>query len=439
MLVVAGMAGAAATMILLEVPLAIAISLSAIIFAWGSSGTPVQVLTIQMSAAASNFLLLAIPLFVFASRIMEAGGLAADLFRLAEILVGGIRGGLGVSVIVASMFFSGMTGAKVAEIAAITQTTVEPLRRRHYSREHAVAIVLAGSAAGELVPPAINMLIVGATLNTSVTKLFAGGLSAALLLGFLAAALIMIRGDKQQRVTAETPGDVSSHGAAVDDRAGTSVASAVRGGILAAFLPLLVFGGILEGVFSPTEAAGVACVYAMLMVMVVYRRVTVQQMFHIAVESAVLSGGLMLLVISASAFSEMLSAERLQFLLATALHGIEHSRCFAVLLSVALFIVMGSVLEGLPAVIIFAPILAPIAAAAGMDPVQFGVLVVAAIGLGLCLPPVGIGFVTACTVGKTQTAGVTGAYWPFVIALTIGVLLIGFVPAFSILLASYVR
>ncbi len=203
------------------------------------------------------------------------------------------------------------------------------------------------------------MLIVGATLNTSVTKLFAGGLSAALLLGFLAAALIMIRGDKQQRMTAETSSDVPSHDAAVDDLAGISVASAVRGGFLAALLPLLVFGGILEGVFSPTEAAGVACVYAILMVMLVYRRVTVPQMFDIAVESAVLSGGLMLLVISASAFSEMLSAERLQFLLATALHGIEHSRCFAVLLSVALFVVMGSVLEGLPAVIIFAPILAP--------------------------------------------------------------------------------
>lgn len=439
MLVVAGMAVAAALMILLEVPMAIGICLAAVAFAWVSNGTPVQVLTIQMFAASSNFLLLAIPLFVFASRIMEAGGLAADLFRLAELLVGRIRGGLGIAVIIASMFFSGMTGAKVAEIAAITQTVIGPLGRRNYSRGHAVAIVLAGSAAGELVPPAINMLIVAATLNCSVTKLFAGSLSAALLLGILTAALVVIRGDAQRRTSAETVEYLSNEPGNADELTETSLGSAIRGGILAALLPLLVFGGILEGVFSPTEAAGVACIYAILMVMFVYRRLTVRELFDIAADSAVLSGGLMLLVISASAFSEMLSAERLQFLLAGSLAGIEHSQWAVVVLSVTLFIVLGSVLEGLPAVIIFAPILAPVAAAAGMDPIQFGVLVVAAIGLGLCLPPVGIGFVTACAVADTRTSRVTKEYWPFVIVLTVGVLLIGFVPAFSTLLASYIR
>ncbi|MGH7709120.1 MAG: TRAP transporter large permease [Vulcanimicrobiaceae bacterium] len=433
------MALLAALLLVLGVPMALALGLSAVAIALASQATPIQVLTIQMFDTASKFLLLAIPLFVFASKLMEAGGLAADLVRLSELLVGKIRGGLGVAVVISAMFFSGMTGAKVAEIAAIAQTTIPSLRKRHYDVNYAVAIVIAGSAAGELVPPAINMIIVAGTLNTSVTKLFVGSVFGALLLGVLTSVLVIINGTGGLIHNGRANPALSSP---INDAGVLSTSStwdAIRGGLIAAFLPLLVFGGILGGIFSPTEAAGIACLYALLVVCVIYRRVDARGIFQIAADSAVLSGALMLLVICAAAFSQMLSIEGLQFALTSAASGIGHNGWIVVLVTIILFVVMGSVLEGLPAVIIFAPVLGPVAAIAGLDPTHFGVLMVAAIGLGLCLPPVGIGFVTACAVSNTGSAAVSKRYWPFVLVLLVGVFLIGFVPAFSTFLPRYVR
>lgn len=430
MLIIALMALVAAALLVFGVPMAMALGLSAVAVAIASHATPIGILTIQMFDTSSNFLLLAIPLFVFASKLMESGGLAADLVRLSELIVGRIRGGLGVAVVISAMFFSGMTGAKVAEIAAIAQTTVPSLRKRNYDVNYAAAIVVAGSAAGELVPPAINMIIVAGTLNTSVTKLFVGSIFGALLLGVLTCILIFIKGNPKF-----TPARTGDTGALST----SSTAQAIRGGLVAAFLPLLVFGAILGGVSSPTEAAGIACLYAIFVVCVVYRRVSLRGIFETAADSAVLSGALMLLVICAAAFSQMLSIEGLQFALTSAVQGIAHSGWIVVLLTIVLFVVMGSVLEGLPAVIIFAPVLGPVAAIAGIDPTHFGVLLVASIGLGLCLPPVGIGFVTACAVSQTESAAVTKRYWPFVIVLLLGVFMIGFVPAFSTYLPRYVR
>lgn len=428
------MALLAGVLLIFGVPMAFAIGVSAAGVAFISGVTPVQVLTVQMFDTSTSFLLIAIPLFVFASSIMAAGGLASDLIRLAELIVGRLRGGLGVAIVGSSMLFSGMTGAKVAEIAALSQTAVPALKQRRYDPNYAATIVLAGSAAGELVPPAINMIIVGEVLNTSVTKLFVGSVAPAVFLGALVSVLVVAKGSKKSLMTMGTG---SPHPQQHLSQSSTS--RAIVGGIVAAGLPLLVFGGILGGAFSPTEAAGVACLYSMLVVSVVYRRLGLKQLLRLAADSAVLSGALVLLVVCAAAFSQMLSIQQVQFRLVTAFAGLGNSQILLVAVTVLLFVVMGSVLEGLPAVIIFAPVLAPIAAAAGMDPTHFGVLIVAAIGLGLCLPPVGIGFVTACAVSEAKSADVTKHYLPFVAVLLAGVLAIGFIPQFSTFLPDLIH
>lgn len=435
MLLILSMVLLAAVLLIFGVPMAFAIGVSAVAVALISGVTPVQVLTVQMFDTSTSFLLIAIPLFVFASTIMAEGGLASDLIRLAELIVGRIRGGLGVAVIGSSMLFSGMTGAKVAEIAALAQTAVPALKQRRYNPNYAATIVLAGSAAGELVPPAINMIIVGEVLNTSVTKLFVGSVVPAVFLGVLASVLVVVKGlNKSPKTTQAVP-----TGPSKQHLSESSTPRAILGGLVAAGLPLLVFGGILGGVFSPTEAAGIACLYAMLVVGVVYRRLRFKQLLKLAADSAVLSGALVLLVICANAFSQMLSIQQLQFRLVTAFAGLGNNQILLIVVTILLFVVMGSVLEGLPAVIIFAPVLAPIAGAAGMDPTHFGVLIVAAIGLGLCLPPVGIGFVTACAVSGTKSAAVTKEYLPFVAVLLLGVLAIGFLPQFSTFLPNLIH
>lgn len=437
MLVLGFMALLTVVLLVLGVPMAFAIGLAPVAIALQTGATPVQVFTVQMFSTASNFLLLAIPLFVFASKVMEAGGLAADLVRLAELIVGRLRGGLGVAVVLSSMLFSGMTGAKVAEVAAISQTTVPALRHRGQDPSYAAAIVVAASAAGELVPPAINMIIVAETLSVSVTGLFAGSILAAVLLGVLTCALVIVRGDRPGR-TIEA-GDASVSADADVSLSQSSTWAAVRGGVVAGFLPLIVFGGILKGIFSPTEAAGVASLYAIVVVGIVYRRLSWRRLLGIAADSAVLSGALMLLIMAAAVFSQMLSVEQLQFTITQVIGHMGNSSSVVVLITILLFVTTGSVLEGLPAVIIFAPVLAPLAAAAGINPTQFGVLLVACIGLGLCLPPVGICFVTACAVSDTLAAKVTRRYWPFAVVLLVGVLLIGFFPPFSTFLPRFVQ
>lgn len=427
MFIILGMVIAAALLLFAGVPVAFAIGLAPVAIALLTGAIPVQVLTVQMVDTATSPLLLAIPLFVFASKIMEAGGLAADLVRLAELIVGKVRGGLGVAIVLASMLFSGMTGAKVAEVSAIAQSAVPPLRARGHDEHYVTSIVVAGSAAGELVPPAINMIIVASVLNTAVTRLFLGGLLPAAFLGILVSAVIVIKGARKDAVF--SGGDTGT----------AARLRAARGGLIAAGLPVMVFAGIFGGVFSPTEAAGMACLYAIIAVGGIYRRLTFGQLYRIAADAATLSGALMLLIMSASALAQILSAEQLQFTLTKLIIGLGASKLLVIIGTIVLFIVMGSVLEGLPAVVIFAPVLAPIAHAAGIDPTHFGVILVAAMGLGLCLPPVGIGFVTACSVAGVDTGATARRYMRFIPILIVGVLLIGFIPAFSTLLPNLVK
>lgn len=271
------------------------------------------------------------------------------------------------------------------------------------------------------------MVIVAGVLNTAVTRLFLGSVLPAAFLGILVSAVVVVKGAHKEPVFSS------------GDPVATSALRAVRGGLVAAGLPAMVFAGIFAGVFSPTEAAGMACLYAVIVVGGLYRRLTFAQLCRTAADSAVLAGALMLLIMCASAFSQILSVEQLQFALGDLAHGFLASKFVVITGTILLFVVMGSVLEGLPAVLIFAPVLAPIATAAGIDPTHFGVMLVAAMGLGLCLPPVGIGFVTACSVAGVESGAVARRYMRFVPILVVGVLLVGYIPSFSTFLPNLVK
>src|SRR6185437_3433018 len=180
------------SLLLFEVPISLALGLASIGVAIVTGVTPVQVLLIQMSSTGSSFVLLAIPLFIFAGFLMARGGIAEDLVALAELPLQRVRGGIGMSIVIACMFFSGVTGAKVAEVAAISSTTLPALRKRRYDAAYATAIIAAASAAGELVPPAINTIVLGQIMNVSITKLFLAGLIPALVLGICTLAIVAL-------------------------------------------------------------------------------------------------------------------------------------------------------------------------------------------------------------------------------------------------------
>lgn len=410
-------------LVVMEVPIAIALGLASVCVALLTGVTPLQVLLIQMSSTGSSFVLLGIPLFIFAGFLMARGGIAEDLVALAELPLRRIRGGLGMSIVVACMFFSGVTGAKVAEVAAISSTTLPALRKRKYNAAYATAIIAAASAAGELIPPAINTIVLGQIMNVSITKLFLAGLIPALVLGLCTLVIVGLTAPPR---TEQMFGDR------------IPVRDALKGGLLALGMPAIIFGGILGGVFSPTEAAAFSVLYAFVVVVVFYRRLKLRDILQIACDAGIVGGALMLLIMAASAFANILTVERVPYLFADWLEQFTREPSVLLVLSVILFLVLGSVLEGLPALIIFVPVLQPLAVAMGIDLVHFAIVVLAAVGVGLFLPPAGIGFITACSVGEVTMPEVLHRYWPFIGSLVAGILLLVFIPWLSVALPKLI-
>jgi len=412
----------AVVLLVLEVPISIALGLAAIVAALLTHVTPVQVLLIQMSTTSSSFVLLAIPLFIFAGNLMARGGIAEDLVALAELATRRMPGGLGMSVVVACMFFSGITGAKVAEVAAISSTMVPGLVSRRYSAAYATAIIAAASAAGELIPPAINMIVLGQIMSLPITKLFIGGIIPALVLAAFTVVVVALKSPRNE-------GTMQPLG-------GKAARQALLGGVLALGMPLIIFGGILGGVFSPTEAAAVSVLYALIVAVGIYRRLDLRGIMDIACEAGIIGGALMLLIMTASAFANVLTVERIPYLLVAWLGHVSAGPWFVLLVTAAIFFIVGSILEGLPALIIFVPVLMPLALSSGVDPIHFAIVVIAAVGIGLFLPPAGIGFITACIVCNVTIGAASRHYAPFVASLVVGLTVLVFVPWFSVALPA---
>jgi C4-dicarboxylate transporter, DctM subunit len=409
-------------LLFLEVPISIALGLAAILSALLTNVSPPQVLLIQMATTASSFSLLAIPLFIFAGFLMAKGGIAEDLVALAELPLKRVPGGLGISVVTACMFFSGLTGAKVAEVAAISSATIPSLKRRGYDPAYASAIIVAASAAGELIPPAINTIVLGQIMMLSITKLFVAGILPAIVLAAFTVAVVVITAPRLEAANAPTDW--------------IEVRKALWGGLWAIGMPIIIFGGILGGIFSPTEAAAVSVLYALLVVAGFYRRLSMRRIFELACDAGVTGGALMLLIMTASAFANILTVERIPYLITTWLSSVSTAQWFVLLTTAAIFFILGSILEGLPALIIFVPVLAPYALSSGVDPIHFAIVVIASVGVGLFLPPAGIGFITACSVGNVTIPAVAKQYIPFVIGLIMGLMVLVYVPWISLVLPA---
>jgi C4-dicarboxylate transporter DctM subunit len=412
-------------LLFLEVPISIALGLAAIVTALITHVTPPQVLLMQMATTGSSFALLAIPLFIFAGFLMAKGGIAEDLVALAELPLKRVPGGLGISVVAACMFFSGLTGAKVAEVAAISSATIPSLKRRGYDPAYATAIIAAASAAGELIPPAINTIVLGQIMSISITKLFIAGILPALVLATFTVAVVAFTAPRRE-AKAQTTDWIA-------------VRKALWGGLFALGMPLIIFGGILGGVFSPTEAAAVSVLYALLVVVGFYRRLSLRRILELACDAGITGGALMLLIMTASAFANVFTVERIPYLFTSWLSTVSTAQWFVLLMTAAIFFVLGSILEGLPALIIFVPVLTPYALSSGVDPVHFAIVVIASVGIGLFLPPAGIGFITACSVGNVMIPAAARRYVPFVAGLIVGLMVLVFVPWFSLVLPALVK
>jgi len=402
-------------MLLLTAPVAFAIGVAASIGLFIADAAPLLIIPQRFFAGADSFVLLAIPLFILAGALMETGGISLRLVELARLLVGHIRGGLGMAVVVAEMFFSGISGSTVADVSAIGALMVPSLIRIGFKPDRAVAIIAASSAMGILVPPCLIMVVIAQIAGISVGALFLAGFVPAAVLAGALMILIYVQARRE--------------GIGGTARASwTEIGRAFRHAIIPLMMPVIVFGAILGGIADPTEAAVLAVAYAFVVGVFVYKEISWSQLPKIFIDSAVISGIVIFMVGAASSFSWILAYEHVPEQLAQLMLMVSSSPIVFYILSITIFTFLAAVLEGLPAIIICLPIFLPIAAKFGVDPLHYSIVVVAATGLGLFLPPIGIGLYIACSFANLSADKTFRAMLPYTAVLAAGILVLMLFP-----------
>ncbi|MGB6536114.1 MAG: TRAP transporter large permease subunit [Xanthobacteraceae bacterium] len=404
-------------------PVGFALIFSTMVYLWISGVVPMVALPQNMVDGTGNFVLLALPFFVFAGLIMERGGISLRLVRFVHAVVGHLRGGL-MHVMVLSMYLvSGLSGSKTADVAAVGSVMRDMLRREGYDLSEGAAALAASAAMGETVPPSIGILVLGSITTLSMAALFLGGVIPAAVIAVCLMVLIYIR--------ARRAGPRAHRRATLRVIAASGVAA-----ILPLLMPVILFAGILLGVATPTEVSSFAVVYGLLLAILIYRELSWQSFVRTVIDSSLLAGMVLFILAAASGFSWVLTVAQLPQRLVEGLHSVNDNAFLFLAGSIVLLIVIGSLLEGLPALIILAPLLLPIAGQIGISELHYGIVLLIAMGVGAFLPPAGVGFYVACAVVRTDIESATRAMMPYLVVLLIGLAIVAFVPWFTVFLPN---
>ena len=384
---------------------------------------PHQIMHTRMVGGIDSFPLLAVPFFILAGDLLNTGGVTTRLVALAKVLVGSIRGGLGMVTVLGEYFFSGISGSTVADVSAIGSIMVPALKKAGYKSDETVSIVSAASAMGMLVPPSIPAVVLGGITGMSVGALFVGGFIPAMVLMACIMVLIYILSVRSKIPLEKRLSFKESMGAVV-------------GAIIPLLCPVIIFAGILTGAATPTEIAVIAVLYAFIVGVFVYKEIAWNQIIPILMRTAVTTGAVMLLVGIASALSWILSTNQVPQLAGTTVAKISKSPLVFLLLSNLCFIVLGAVLEGVPAMLILVPIFLPFVQKLGINQIHFGILCIACLGIGIFLPPIGMGMFIACNFAEIDVGKMFRSFAPFLIVLLIGLFIITYFPWFTTVLVD---
>ena len=404
--------------LLFGVPIGFVLLMATLLYLKASNAVPLSVVPINMQSGISSFVMLSIPFFILAGYVMTEGGLSRRLTDFIMSLVGRFRGGM-LQVIVVSMYvMSGISGSKVADVAAVGTTMKNVMRREGYDSGETAAVLAACAIMGETVPPSIAMLVLASVTSLSIGALFVAGLLPAAVIAICLMLLIYVR----SRGRAEQP---KQHSPRQIVRAGLDA-------IPALVAPIVLIGGIVSGIATPTEVSSTAVIYALLLSVLVYRSLNGGALWRVMASTAAQAGMVLFITSTASTFSWSLTIAKMPQQIAalfTALHG---SAALFMLATIATLVLMGALLEGLPALLIFGPLLLPMAGQFGIDTLQYGIVMIIAMGVGAFSPPIGVGMFVTCSICDTTMENATRHMIPYLVIVVIGLLLVAFVPWFSL-------
>ena len=400
------------------IPIAIGLGGSAMLYVLLHGDLSPTMLIQTTFAGMASFPLLAIPLFMLAGNLMNEGGLTRDLVRFARLILGHISGGLGLATILASAIFAAISGAAVATAVAIGMVMIPAMKEAGYDEELSAAVTATASCMGPIIPPSIPFIMYGVIANVSIGSLFLGGVVPGLMLaaGLMLYMYYVARGRNYPREKRATIAEL---------------ADGTRQALPALLMPVIIMGGILGGAFTPTEAAGVVVVYALVVGGVFFRKIKWSRLPHILLESGIESAMVMLLLGLSEPFAWIIAAEQIPQLIIDAIGHISTSPYVILLLINLLLILVGIPLETAPAITIVTPVLAPMAAKLGMDPIHLGIVVCFNLVLGLITPPVGAVLFAVCSLSGLSVERLSRGIWvPFFIALIV-LALITYIPALT--------
>jgi tripartite ATP-independent transporter DctM subunit len=417
--------GCFAVLVIIGLPVAFALGVAAV-GAFFYEGLPLIIAFQRIVSGISMFSLLAIPFFIFAGELMFHGGIARRLVRFASSAVGNVRGGLGIVNVFSSMLFGGISGSAVADISALGSILIPVMKEKGYSDDYAVNVTVTSSIAGIMIPPSHNMILfaVAAGGGISISQLFLAGVVPGVLMCICLAAAAYIVAVRAGYQAEKFPG-------------WTVLAIHFVVALPGLFTAVIIVGGVLSGIFTVTESGAFGTLYALLVTVLVYRGLSWEGFKLAVVRSVRTTSMVMILVACASAFGYMLTFYQVPARMIEFLTGISENPIHIILMINAMLLVLGMIMDMAALILICTPIFLPVVTGFGMDPLQFGMILLMNLGLGLCTPPVGACLFVGCAIGKVPIEKAVRTMWPFYSAMFVALMLTSFIPAVSLTLPQW--
>ncbi len=392
-----------ALFLVIGIPIAFVLGLTPLMALLYQGETPLALAAQQIFTAIDNPVLMAIPFFILAGNIMSVGGLTQRLVTFCKVLVGPIRGGLAYINVVISMIFAGITGAAVADTSAIGSILIPAMEREGYDAQFSSAVTATSSTIGPVIPPSIPFIIYGVLGEVSIASLFLAGFIPGVLLGLFQMGVVAYYARKKNYPKGSMPSL-------------KEILRAIFDATLVLMMPVIILGGILSGVFTPTESACIAVFYAFAISFLVYRDIRLSDLPRIIIDTGATSALVMLVIGTASIFSWVLASEEIPQSISATILQITRNRVLILLFVNVILLLVGTFMETMASLIILTPVLLPLMIQIGVDPLHFGVILVLNLVIGLTTPPVGVCLFIACGIGKISLERISRAILPFILA-----------------------
>lgn len=410
--------GFAALFLALGVPIAFCFGLGALAFLTFSTSVPTIVMIGRMDEGMSSLILLSVPIFVLLGCVLDATGMGKAIVEFLASLLGHVKAGMSYVLLGSLFLVSGISGSKVSDMATVAPALFPEMKRRGHKPAEMIALLATGAAMADTVPPSIVLIVLGSAAGVSIAGLFVSGFVIAMVLLMVLAVLARWKASSEKMDGVRRP----------------SLAVIYRTALIAApalVLPFLIRSAVARGVATATEVSTIAVLYAMIIGAVLYGGIRRQRLYAMLVETAALSGAILMILGTASAMAWALTQTGFAAQLVTMVQDLPGGWFTFMGVTVLIFMVLGCVLEGLPALVLMAPIMFPVARSLGINDIHYSMVVVTAMNIGLMTPPIGIGFYIACKIGNVSPDEAMRAIWPYIGALMVGLVLIAAVPFFS--------